>query len=79
MLFRSASCYVAAVPTYVGGHLAMGWASDEAGLRRVPLRTIAARYRRAGGFVTRYWTPEVHVAAFALPRYIAALVDRARG
>ena len=78
-LFADASCYVAAVPTYVGGHLAMGWASDEAGLRRVPLRTIAARYRRAGGFVTRYWTPEVHVAAFALPRYIAALVDRARG
>ena len=78
-LFADASCYVAAVPTYVGGHLAMGWASDEAGLRRAPLRTIAARYRRAGGFATRYWTPEVHVAAFALPRYIAALVDRARG
>jgi spermidine synthase len=74
-LFADASCYVAAVPTYVGGHLAMGWASDDVRLRRVAARTVAARYRRAGSFATRYWTPEVHVAAFALPRYIATLVD----
>jgi spermidine synthase len=73
-LFADAGCYVAAVPTYVGGHLAMGWASDNTRLRRVAARTIAARYRRAGGFATGYWTPDVHVAAFALPRYIATLV-----
>jgi spermidine synthase len=76
-LFADASCYVAAVPTYVGGHLAMGWATDNKQLRRTPVHTIAARYRRAGRFTTRYWTPEVHTAAFALPRYIAALVERA--
>jgi spermidine synthase len=39
------------------------------------VRTIAARYRRAGAFPTRYWTPELHAAAFALPRFIADLVD----
>jgi spermidine synthase len=77
-LFADASCYVAAVPTYVGGHLAMGWASDDARLRRQPVRTIAARYRRAGQFPTQYWTPEVHAAAFALPRYVAALIERAQ-
>jgi spermidine synthase len=77
-LFADASCYVAAVPTYAGGHLAMGWASDDARLRRLSVRTIAERYRRAGRFTTRYWTPDVHVAAFALPRYIATLVDGAR-
>src|SRR3954453_19672229 len=27
-LFADGYCYVAAVPTYVGGHLAMGWATD---------------------------------------------------
>jgi spermidine synthase len=75
-LFADASCYVAAVPTYVGGHLAMGWASDDQRLRRVSVRTIAARYRRSGRFATRYWTPEVHVAAFALPRYIADLAGQ---
>ncbi len=27
-LFADASCYVAAIPTYIGGHMAMGFASD---------------------------------------------------
>lgn len=75
-LFADAGCYVAAIPTYVGGHMAMGWASDDGRLRRVTQRTLAARHRRAGGFPTRYWTPEVHRAAFALPRFIA---DRLEG
>jgi spermidine synthase len=42
------------------------------------LRTIAQRYSRAGRFDTRYWTPEVHVAAFALPRFIADAVATAK-
>jgi len=78
-LFADGSCYVAAIPTYVGGHMAMGWATDNKALRRTPLKTIAERYRKAGSFKTRYWTPEVHKAAFALPRFIAELVDRAKG
>jgi spermidine synthase len=72
-LFTDASCYVAAIPTYVGGHMAMGWASDNPRLRQTPVATIAARYRKAGSFRTRYWTPQVHRAAFALPRFIAEL------
>jgi spermidine synthase len=77
-LFADGSCYIAAIPTYIGGHMAMGWATDNRKLRRTPLKTIAARYKNAGSFKTRYWTPEVHVAAFALPRFIGDLVDRAR-
>jgi len=78
-LFADGSCYVAAIPTYVGGHMAMGWATDNKRLRQTPLATIAARYRKAGSFPTRYWTPEVHRAAFALPRFIAELEAKARG
>jgi spermidine synthase len=77
-LFADASCYVAAIPTYVGGHMAMGWASDNAKLRAAPMTAIADRYKRAGRFPTRYWTPQVHVAAFALPRFIAEQVAKAR-
>ncbi len=77
-LFADGSCYVAAIPTYVGGHMAMGFATDNAKLRRASVKTIADRYRKAGGFATRYWTPEVHVAAFALPRFIAEKVAKAR-
>jgi hypothetical protein len=40
------------------------------------VETIAQRYRTAGSFKTKYWTPEVHVAAFAQPRFIADLVDK---
>jgi spermidine synthase len=78
-LFADGYCYVAAIPTYVGGHLAMGWATDNKALRQTPVQTLAARYQMAGSFKTKYWTPEVHRAAFALPRFIADLVDRAKG
>jgi len=70
-LFADGYCYVAAIPTYVGGHMAMGFATDNRRLREVPLKTLAGRYQRAGRFPTKYWTPEVHRAAFALPRFIA--------
>jgi spermidine synthase len=77
-LFADATCYVAAIPVYVGGHMAMGFASDNKQLRRQPVKTIAQRYRKAGSFKTKYWTPEVHVAAFAQPRFIADLVANAK-
>jgi spermidine synthase len=76
-LFKDASCSVAAIPTYVGGHMAMGFASDDRGLRQTSERTIAERYRRAGRFPTQYWTPAVHCAALALPRFIAELEEEA--
>src|SRR3954468_13911275 len=76
-LFADSYCYVAAIPTYVGGHMAMGWATDNASMRHASVKTIAERYRKAGRFSTKYWTPEVHVAAFALPRFIAENVAKA--
>ena len=59
--------------------MAMGWATDNPKLRTLPVKSIAERYKKAGSFATKYWTPEVHVAAFALPRFIADLVAKARG
>ena len=77
-LFADGACYVAAIPTYIGGHLAMGWATDDRSLRHTSVKKLAARYRKAGSFSTQYWTPEVHAAAFALPRFIAELVAKAK-
>jgi spermidine synthase len=76
-LFADGTCYVAAIPTYIGGHMAMGWASDNKRLRQTPVKDLAARYRKAGSFSTKYWTPEVHAAAFALPRFIAETMAKA--
>ncbi|MEJ2435435.1 MAG: polyamine aminopropyltransferase, partial [Pseudolabrys sp.] len=78
-LFAEATCYVAAVPTYVGGLMAMGFASDDERLRKTSVRLLAERYRKAGRFATKYWTPEAHAGAFALPRFIADIVAGARG
>jgi spermidine synthase len=73
-LFADASCYVASIPTYIGGHMAIGFATDDAYLRRADASDIAARYAAADSFPTRYWTPDVHVGAFALPRFIGDLI-----
>lgn len=75
-LFKDAACYVAAIPTYIGGHMAMGFATDDKRLRRATEKVIATRYRKAGGFRTRYWTPALHRAAFALPRFIEDLLKK---
>ncbi|HVJ51180.1 MAG TPA: polyamine aminopropyltransferase [Aliidongia sp.] len=67
-VFADATCYQASIPTYYGGAMAFGWASDDAGLRRHDRAALAARYE-AAGLVTRYYTPEIHQASFALPGY----------
>ncbi len=76
-LFAEGTCYTASIPTYVGGHMAMGFATDNTDLRRTPADVLAGRYARAGSFATKYWTPELQVGAFALPRFIADLVASA--
>ncbi len=70
--FADVSAYVAAVPTYVGGFMTLGWAAKQAGLRGVAAEEIRRRAEAAGILgSTRYWTPEIHVGAFNLPPYIA--------
>ena len=68
-LFAHTGFYVAAVPTYYGGHMAFGWASDSLDLMSTSVDAIRARHA-AADVATRYYNPEVHVAAFALPTYI---------
>ena len=69
--------YVAAVPTYVGGFMTLGWAAKDPLQRQVPVETIRARAAAAGILgKTRYWTPEIHVGAFQLPPYIAEHLPR---
>ena len=75
--FPHVSAYVAAVPTYVGGFMTLGIAAKAEGLDRVPVEVIRERARAAGILgTTEYWTPEVHVAAFQLPPYIARHLPR---
>jgi len=73
-VFTGATCYVIAVPTYFGGHMTLGFAGTPA--PRPDLATLESRFA-AAGLATRYYTPEVHQAAFALPRFIRDLRDEA--
>jgi spermidine synthase len=70
--FPDVFAYVAAVPTYVGGFMTLGWAAKDAACRAVPLEEVRRRAVAAGVLgTTRYWTPEIHLGAFSLPPYIA--------
>jgi spermidine synthase len=67
--FSDQTFYSAAVPTYYGGVMTFAWGSDNTALRTVPLEELQRRFESAG-FKTRYYSPQVHVASFALPQYI---------
>jgi len=68
--FKNVSFYVAPVPTYVGGYMAFGWASDKA--YRVSEKTLQERIKNVKGKM-KYYTPAVHKGSFALPQYIQDL------
>ena len=68
-LFASRSCYLATIPTYVFGSMALGWGSDNEALLDVPVEVLKERFAKLDG-ETLYYTPDVHKGAFALPPYV---------
>lgn len=59
--------YIASVPTYAGGLMTLGWASDKNyRLSVTKIRKKAAKLKGA----MKYYNPEIHKAAFALPQFI---------
>lgn len=75
--FRDTGFIVAAVPTYVGGFMALGWASHDPATRAVPAEEIRRRWQAAGSFKTRYYNPDMHAGAFALPQFVHDLMAQA--
>jgi spermidine synthase len=70
--FPHVTAYIAAVPTYVGGYMTLGWAAKDATLTKHAAELIESRARDAGILgTTQYWTPAIHAASFHLPPYIA--------
>jgi spermidine synthase len=73
--FPKSGLYLSVVPTYIGGFMALSWASKggkplgtEKGIKR------AAKAYKKAGLKTDYYNPAVHAAAFALPNWIQKLV-----
>lgn len=73
--FKDTSFYVGVTPTYVGGFMTYGWASDSSEHRQVSVETLKKRVEAVEG-TFRYYTPEVHQAAFALPQFILDAINR---
>jgi spermidine synthase len=69
--FGAVTYYFAPVPTYVGGSMALGFATDDA----TKLAVSAGMLRkRAVPLGLRHYTPEIHVGAFAHPAWMAERV-----
>jgi spermidine synthase len=73
-IFKDPAPYLCGQPCYFGGPFALYWASDDRKLRKLDAAELARRQRKAK-IKTRYWSPEVHVGAFALPGYIRDVVE----
>jgi spermidine synthase len=74
-LFADWHFYMAAVPTYIGGSMTFAWGSTDASYRKQPLDVLRQRFA-GSGIVTRYYNPEIHLGAFALPQYVLQAVNK---
>jgi spermidine synthase len=63
--------YLTVVPTYIGGGMALGFAGDNPAPRAMALDELRRRGALPG---LRYYTPEVHLAAFAHPAWMVSSV-----
>jgi spermidine synthase len=67
--FPEVRFYLGAVPTYPGTL----WSYVLAG-RAIQIPSDVGRVAKERGLRGRYWTPEIHVSAFSLPRFVADIV-----
>ena len=72
--FRDCALALVPVPTYCGGHMALAWGSDDAEHRKGLTDVIDGRFR-AANIETRYYNPDMHRSAFALPAFMKAALD----
>lgn len=72
--FDVVTFYSAAVPTYVGGNMVFGWATDADAYCKQSISAITEKVV-ASGIKTKYYSSEIHSAAFALPRYVKDAID----
>jgi len=73
--FPRSGLYLTVVPTYIGGFMALSWASKGGKPLGTPagIKKAATAYKKAK-LKTDYYNPAIHAAAFALPEWIKKLV-----
>src|SRR4051812_41655 len=73
--FPRSGLYLTVVPTYIGGFMALSWATKGGKALGTPagIKKAAAAYKKTR-LKCDYYNPQMHQAAFALPNWIKALV-----
>jgi len=73
--FPRSGLYLSVVPTYIGGFMALSWATKGGKPLGTPagIAKAAKAYKKAK-LKTDYYNPAIHAAAFALPNWIEKLV-----
>ncbi|CAI8813163.1 spermidine synthase [Pseudomonas jessenii] len=74
-LFPDWHFYQAAVPTYIGGSMTFAWGATNTAYRKLSRETLQQRFA-SSGIITRYYNPEIHIGAFALPQYVLQAVNK---
>ncbi|MFJ2364297.1 polyamine aminopropyltransferase [Pseudomonas sp. NPDC087697] len=74
-LFPDWHFYQAAVPTYIGGAMTFAWGATNTSYRKLSRETLSQRFA-GSGIITRYYNPEIHIGAFALPQYVLQAVNK---
>lgn len=75
--FAVATFYMAPVPTYAGGFMAFGFATDCVDYEEVNSEILQKRLHEVKGKM-RYYTPAIHRGSFALPPFIQEHIDGER-
>ena len=72
-IFKDTRFIVVPVPTYIGGFMTLGWASDNVRLKDQEIDVLGKRASQAN-LSCRYYNADIHQACFALPQYIRELL-----
>jgi len=73
-VFAQTGVYATVTPSYIGGYMALAWASPDFDFAGADAGAIATRFETSA-IETTHYTPALHAAAFALPRWIADLTS----
>ena len=65
----NASCYIAAVPTYYGGYMTLGFGAFNSTWSLPELETLDQRFKETV-IETKHYSPAMHLASFVLPPWI---------
>ncbi len=76
-LFKRVAPYMCTQPCYFGGPFALNLATDKKSIIKADEKKLAKRMAKRGIRELKYWTPEVHTGAFALPAYAHDVVKDA--